>query len=54
MNVYKIAVVLIVENIPPDMFVKLLPGKDLVAVQDQILKQVIFLFCQIDLVSVAD
>ena len=37
MNVNKITVVLIIQNISPDMFVKLLPGKHLAPVQNKVL-----------------
>ena len=42
MNINKIAVVLIIKYVAPDMFIKLLPGKDFVPVQNQILKKIIF------------
>ena len=54
MNVDEIAVILIVKNISPDMFVELIACKDFILVDQQIMKQIVFLSCDDNLLAVAE
>ncbi len=54
MNVNKIAVVLIVKNISPNMFVKLPACKNSSPVKHKVMKKIELLLCQIDLSFVTD
>ena len=54
MNIDEIAVILIIEDISPDMFIELVTGEHFIPVNYKILKQVIFFPCNYYLFSFAE
>ena len=53
MYINKIAVVLIIKDVTPDMFIKLSAGQNFIPVQNKIRKEVKFLFGKINLITSA-
>ena len=49
MDIDEVTVVLVVEDISPDMLIELLARQNPAMVEDQVLKQVVFFFCKINI-----